>query len=96
MPAYSAGWITFQTFAIDKSWLYYIRAKCEYVIAQSIFNPLSSRLGSGGSGAPSIALDLRNIWGQLGHFAGTLRCLEQQQELLYECVFIGWGGFGVT
>lgn len=48
MPAYSAGWVTFQTFAIDKSLLYYIQAKCEYVIAQSIFNPLSSRSGQQG------------------------------------------------
>lgn len=48
MPAYSACWITFQTFAIDKSLLYYIQAKCEYVIAQSIFNPLSFRFGRQG------------------------------------------------
>lgn len=48
MPAYSADWVTFQTFAIDKSLLYYIQAKCEYVIAQSIFNPLSSRSGQQG------------------------------------------------
>jgi len=45
VPAYSACWITFQTFAIDKSLLYYIQAKREYVIAPSIFNPLRFRFG---------------------------------------------------